>query len=86
MDSLDIHASTKHVPEQTPPLTELQRHGALNTVMLCDRIIYKGLSYVCYKASGYEGLMDIQHKTTAMEGLGGMLGREAAVSWMAYDM
>ena len=28
-----LHASTKHAHVWTPPLTELQRHGALNVVM-----------------------------------------------------
>ena len=31
VDSLDIHASTKHI--WTPPLTEVQQYGASNTVM-----------------------------------------------------
>ena len=31
VDSLDIHASTKHV--QAPPLTEVQRYGASITAM-----------------------------------------------------
>ena len=31
VDSLDIHASTKHV--WAPPLTEVQRYGALNAAM-----------------------------------------------------
>ena len=31
VDSLDIHASTKHV--WAPPLTEVQRYGTSNTAM-----------------------------------------------------
>ena len=66
-----------------------RRFKRSDAIEMHERIIFDfctGLSYVVFsfKAPGHEKLMDMQHKTTAMEGLGGMWGREAAVRWMAY--
>ena len=43
VESLDIHATTKHV--WAPPLTEVQRYGALNTAMRLKYVTDMGLPH-----------------------------------------